>query len=64
MFVDGDLVTVFASLFVHCWSHYAVQQRDGSYWRIWQDSAHLARISWMIIISVRLLSLMRIVTMG
>lgn len=29
-----DLVEAYASLFVHCWDHYAVQQRDGSYWRV------------------------------
>lgn len=28
------LVEAYASLFVHCWDHYAVQQRDGSYWRM------------------------------
>src|SRR6266566_2394125 len=32
--VPTELVEVYASLFVHCWSHYAVQQRDGSYWRV------------------------------
>ena len=32
--LDGGLVGAYASLFVHCWSHYAVQQRDGSYWRV------------------------------
>src|SRR6266496_2917592 len=43
-----ELVEVYASLFVHCWSHYAVQQRDGSYWRVKEPltlpllSAHLA----------------------
>src|SRR2546425_5615585 len=31
--VPGELVAAYASLFVHCWSQYAVQQRDGSYWR-------------------------------
>src|SRR6266496_6130525 len=42
-----ELVEVYASLFVHCWSHYAVQQRDGSYWRVREPltlpllSAHL-----------------------
>src|ERR1700756_1157454 len=30
---DG-LVAVYASLFVHCWGQYAVQQGDGSYWRV------------------------------
>src|SRR6266536_3062467 len=29
-----ELVEVYASLFVQCWSQYAVQQRDGSYWRV------------------------------
>ena len=32
--LDADLVEVYASLFVQCWSQYAVQQRDGSYWRV------------------------------
>src|SRR5438132_13211641 len=32
--LDGGLVGAYASLFVHCWSQYAVQQRDGSYWRV------------------------------
>ena len=31
---DGRLLEAYASLFVHCWDHYAVQQRDGSYWRM------------------------------
>src|SRR6266568_3418534 len=31
--VLGELVGAYASLFVHSWSQYAVQQRDGSYWR-------------------------------
>src|SRR5437660_12800549 len=45
--VLADLVTPYASLFVHCWSQYAVQQRDGSYWRVREPltlpliSAHL-----------------------
>jgi len=45
--VPDELVGVYASLFVHCWSQYAVQQRDGSYWRVVQPltlpliSAHL-----------------------
>jgi len=30
----AELVAAYASLFVHCWEHYAVQQRDGSYWRV------------------------------
>src|SRR5437870_13747650 len=29
-----DLVEAYASVFVHCWWQYAVQQRDGSYWRV------------------------------
>ncbi len=43
-----DLVEAYASLFVHCWSQYAVQQRDGSYWRVRESltlpllAAHLA----------------------
>src|SRR2546423_15008282 len=43
-----ELVEVYASLFVQCWSQYAVQQRDGSYWRVREPltlsllSAHLA----------------------
>src|SRR6266480_3265042 len=43
-----DLVEAYASVFVHCWSHYAVQQRDGSYWRVREPltlsllAAHLA----------------------
>jgi CHC2 zinc finger len=43
-----DLVEVYASLFVRCWSQYAVQQRDGSYWRVREPltlsllAAHLA----------------------
>src|SRR6266581_3190785 len=32
--VYADLVEAYASVFVHCWSQYAVQQRDGSYWRV------------------------------
>ena len=32
--VQASLVEVYASLFVHCWSQYAVQQRDGTYWRV------------------------------
>jgi CHC2 zinc finger len=46
--VDDDLVVAYASLFVHCWSQYAVQQRDGSYWRVREPltlpllAAHLA----------------------
>src|SRR2546430_3031757 len=46
--VYADLVEAYASLFVHCWSQYAVQQRDGSYWRVREPltlpllAAHLA----------------------
>ncbi|HEX4206249.1 MAG TPA: hypothetical protein VHZ51_19030 [Ktedonobacteraceae bacterium] len=29
--VTAELVAEYASLFVHCWDYYAVQQRDGSY---------------------------------
>ena len=32
--VPGELVGVYASLFVHCAEQYAVQQPDGSYWRV------------------------------
>jgi len=45
--MPGELVEAYASLFVHCWSQYAVQQRDGSYWRVVEPltlpllSAHL-----------------------
>ncbi len=45
--VLGELVGAYASLFVHSWSQYAVQQRDGSYWRVVEPltlpliSAHL-----------------------
>ena len=44
----AELVAAYASLFVHCWEHYAVQQRDGSYWRVPEPlslsllAAHLA----------------------
>src|SRR5436305_14200416 len=43
-----DLVEAYAFVFVHCWSQYAVQQRDGSYWRVREPltlslpAAHLA----------------------
>src|SRR5438132_1491237 len=43
-----DLVEAYASVFIHCWSQYAVQQRDGSYWRVREPltlpllAAHLA----------------------
>src|SRR5213076_1022542 len=45
--LETDLVEAYASLFVHCWSQYAVQQRNGSYWRVIEPltlpllSAHL-----------------------
>src|SRR5690349_13627170 len=29
--VTREIVELYASLFVHCWQYYAVQQRDGSY---------------------------------
>jgi len=32
--LPGELVAGYASLFVHCWGQYAVQQGDGSYWRV------------------------------
>src|SRR6266516_3373340 len=34
LLVPLELVAAYASLFVHCWSQYAVQQRNGSYWRV------------------------------
>jgi hypothetical protein len=46
--VPADLVEAYASVFVHCWSQYAIQQRDGSYWRVREPltlpllAAHLA----------------------
>jgi hypothetical protein len=46
--VPPDLVQAYASLFIHCSGQYAVQQRDGSYWRVAEPlsllllSAHLA----------------------
>jgi hypothetical protein len=46
--VAPELIQAYASLFVHCWQQYAVQQRDGSYWRVAEPlslsllSAHLA----------------------
>src|SRR6266702_3093330 len=30
----AELVQTYASLFIHCSAQYAVQQRDGSYWRV------------------------------
>jgi len=44
----AELVAAYASLFVYCWEQYAVQQRDGSYWRVPEPlslsllAAHLA----------------------
>src|SRR5258708_12811788 len=32
--LSGELVAGYASLFAHCWGQYAVQQGDGSYWRV------------------------------
>src|SRR6266567_7995198 len=32
--LPAGLVVAYASLFVHRWDDYAVQQRDGSYWRV------------------------------
>ncbi len=46
--LPDDLVTAYASLFVHCWDTYAVQQHDGAYWRVCEPvtlpllAAHLA----------------------
>jgi CHC2 zinc finger len=46
--VSVEWVAVYASLFVQRWDQYAVQQRDGSYWRVTEPlslphlSAHLA----------------------
>ena len=31
--MHADLVAAYASLFVQRWDQYALQQRDGSYWR-------------------------------
>jgi hypothetical protein len=45
--IPADLVAAYASLFVQCRKQYAVQQRDGSYWRVAEPlslshlSAHL-----------------------
>ena len=41
--VTTELLEVYASLFVHNWQHYAVQQRDGSYWRVAQS------LSWSLL---------------
>jgi len=35
--VAPDLVVAYGSLFVHCPEHYAVQQRDGSYFRVAEE---------------------------
>jgi hypothetical protein len=32
--ISLELVVAYASLFVHCWEQYALQQLDGSYWRV------------------------------
>src|SRR5436189_6477971 len=46
--VASELVQAYASLFIHCWQQYAVQQRDGAYWRVAEPlslsllTAHLA----------------------
>jgi len=43
-----ELVAAYAALFVQCWDAYAVQQADGSYWRVAEPlslsrlAAHLA----------------------
>ncbi len=29
-----EWIAAYASLFVHNWNHYAVQQRNGAYWRV------------------------------
>jgi hypothetical protein len=42
--VPPDLVQAYASLFIHCWQQYAVQQRDGSYWRV-AEPLSLSRLS-------------------
>ncbi len=31
---EMNMLSAYASLFVHEWGHYAVQQRDGRYWRV------------------------------
>src|ERR1700694_848111 len=46
--VSSDVVGAYASLFVHYWDAYAVQQQNGSYWRVEEQltlsmlEAHLA----------------------
>jgi hypothetical protein len=42
--VDPDLVAAYASVFVQCWSQYAVQQSNGSYWRV-VEPLSLSRLS-------------------
>ena len=32
--MNDALVAAYASLFVHRWDSYAVQQRNGAYWRV------------------------------
>ena len=46
--ISDHMAAAYASLFVQCWDAYAVQQRDGSYWRVEEPltppllEAHLA----------------------
>jgi CHC2 zinc finger len=46
--IAPELLAAYALLFVHSWQHYAVQQRDGSYWQVAEPlslqhvAAHLA----------------------
>jgi hypothetical protein len=46
--LSRELLTAYASLFVQRWDQYAVQQHDGSYWRVGEPlsvshlAAHLA----------------------
>src|SRR6266702_3058074 len=46
--IAAELVQAYASLFIHCWERYAVQQGDGSYWCVQEPlslyslAAHLA----------------------
>jgi hypothetical protein len=46
--MSPELVVAYTSLFVQCWEQYAVQQGDGSYWRVAEPlslplvAAHLA----------------------
>src|SRR5215470_17431702 len=32
--LSDELLAAYAALFVQCWDAYAVQQNDGSYWRV------------------------------